>query len=95
MLGYFASMLYNQNNVATEASAVTTAIEAEVGDDLCKMLQFRSHVDNWPNKDQYPLAWGHITSCGSVANFEGAWAARSTFSFLLILISLRIYLYTK
>lgn len=74
-------MLYNQNNVATEASAVTTAIEQEVGEDLCKMLQFRSHVDGF-DKTQFPHAWGHITSCGSVANFEGAWAARSMFYLL-------------
>ena len=38
MAGYFAAMLYNQNNVALEASPVTSNLERIVGDDLCKML---------------------------------------------------------
>ena len=31
VVGYFAAMLYNQNNVAAEASPVTTRLEIEVG----------------------------------------------------------------
>eukprot|EP00026_Physarum_polycephalum_P000190 Phypoly_transcript_00190.p1 GENE.Phypoly_transcript_00190~~Phypoly_transcript_00190.p1 ORF type:complete len:914 (+),score=131.37 Phypoly_transcript_00190:3323-6064(+) len=77
LLGYFAAMLYNQNNVATEGSAVTTVIEQEVGEDLCKMLQFRSHVDSIPKEPNTPTAWGHLTSGGSAANIESAWAARN------------------
>ena len=34
--GYFAAMLYNQNNVAAEASPVTTLLEIEVGRDLSR-----------------------------------------------------------
>ena len=33
--GYFAAMLYNQNNVAAEASPVTTLLEIQVGQDFC------------------------------------------------------------
>jgi hypothetical protein len=40
MIGYFAAMLYNQNNVAAEASPVTTQLEIQVGNDLCKMLGY-------------------------------------------------------
>ncbi|MEM7561741.1 MAG: pyridoxal-dependent decarboxylase [Pseudomonadota bacterium] len=71
--GYFASMLYNQNNVAAEASPVTTLLEVQVGKDFCQMLGF-------PHNSGEPKAtdpWGHITCDGSVANGESMWAARN------------------
>jgi glutamate/tyrosine decarboxylase-like PLP-dependent enzyme len=74
MLGYFAAMLYNQNNVAAEASPVTSHIEALVGDDLCKMLGFQIPEDE---NDSATRPWGHITCDGSVANLEAMWAARN------------------
>lgn len=79
MLGYFSAMLYNQNNVAAEASPVTSHIEALVGDDLCRMLGFEIPTD----EDSSTLTaeairpWGHITCDGSVANLEAMWAARN------------------
>jgi glutamate/tyrosine decarboxylase-like PLP-dependent enzyme len=72
MLGYFAGMLYNQNNVAAEASPVTTPLEMQVGEDLCQMLGYP--VSDDPNAIQ---PWGHITCDGSVANMEAMWAARN------------------
>lgn len=72
MLGYFAGMLYNQNNVAPEASPVTTPLEMQVGKDLCQMLGYS--VTNDLNAIQ---PWGHITCDGSVANMEAMWAARN------------------
>jgi glutamate/tyrosine decarboxylase-like PLP-dependent enzyme len=69
MLGYFAAMLYNQNNVALEASPVTSHLEKLVGGDLCKMLGFDLFATNPP--------WGHVTCDGSVANLEAMWAARN------------------
>ena len=74
MLGYFSAMLYNQNNVAAEASPVTSHLEALVGDDLCKMLGF--HIPDPERKDAI-RPWGHITCDGSVANLEAMWAARN------------------
>jgi glutamate/tyrosine decarboxylase-like PLP-dependent enzyme len=74
MLGYFSAMLYNQNNVAAEASPVTSHLEALVGDDLCKMLGF---VVKKSNDENAILSWGHITCDGSVANLEAMWAARN------------------
>lgn len=71
MAGYFAAMLYNQNNVALEASPVTSQLEREVGDDLCKMLGF-DIADNAAVR-----SWGHVTCDGSVANLEAMWAARN------------------
>ncbi|MDO9021932.1 MAG: pyridoxal-dependent decarboxylase [Deltaproteobacteria bacterium] len=77
--GYFAAMLYNQNNVAAEASPVTTMMEIAVGDDLCRMLGFpvasASTPAAVPSPD--PRPWGHITCDGSVANMEGMWMARN------------------
>ena len=70
VVGYFAAMLYNQNNVAAEASPLTTALEIEVAQDLCRMVGFGQEEGIQP--------WGHITCDGSVANIEALWAARNT-----------------
>lgn len=75
-LGFFAAMLYNQNNVAAEASPITTVLEQEVGQDLCRMLGFTIPSDA-EIKDGAIEPWGHITCDGSVANLEGMWAARN------------------
>jgi len=83
MLGYFAAMLYNQNNVALEASPVTSQLEALVGNDLCKMLGFPVPQEGSPSikhSQKYSTKispWGHITCDGSVANLEAMWAARN------------------
>lgn len=83
MLGYFAAMLYNQNNVALEASPVTSQLEALVGDDLCKMLGFsipqnvNSSIKSSQKSSIEIRPWGHITCDGSVANLEAMWAARN------------------
>jgi len=67
-VGYFAAMLYNPNNVTREAGPVTTRLEFEVADQLARMIGFD------PAK-----TWGHLTSGGTVANFEALWIARSLF----------------
>lgn len=73
LVGYFAAMLYNQNNVATEASPVTSRLEYIVGQDLCKLLGFETTKPNTdPTKE-----WGHITADGTIANLESAWMARN------------------
>ncbi len=65
-VGYFAAMLYNPNNVAIEASPVTTRLELEVGSQLARMMGYDPAA-----------AWGHLTSGGTVANFEALWVARN------------------
>ncbi len=67
--GYFAGMLFNQNNVAAEASPVTTSLEIQAARDLCTMLGYDMAAT--------PVPWGHITCDGSVANIESMWAARN------------------
>jgi glutamate/tyrosine decarboxylase-like PLP-dependent enzyme len=88
MVGYIAALLYNQNNVAAEASPLTTWLEIKVGNDLCRMLGFRVPVQSGaeaPSKAGTIDPWGHITCDGSVANIEGLWAARNAKFFALAL----------
>ncbi len=76
ILGYFAAMLYNPNNVAFEGSTATTILEILVGDDLCQMLGYtipdREAIDRGAIRP-----WGHITCDGTVANIEALWSARN------------------
>ncbi|MFA6530091.1 MAG: pyridoxal-dependent decarboxylase [Candidatus Micrarchaeia archaeon] len=69
-LAYMAALLYNPNNVAYEASTATAPMEIEVGKDLSAMLGFD------PKN-----SWGHITTDGTIANYEGLWMARNLKSF--------------
>lgn len=73
-LGYMLTLLYNPNNCAYEGSPATTALEIEVGRQLAKLMGYD------PQK-----AWGHITSGGTVANYEGLWLARNLKSIPLAL----------
>ncbi|KAH6884277.1 pyridoxal phosphate-dependent transferase [Thelonectria olida] len=68
LLGYFMTMLYNPNNVALEASPMTTLVELRVGKQLCKLFGY--NIDP-------PVGWGHITCDGTVANLESIWVARN------------------
>ena len=69
MLGYFATMFYNPNNVALEASPISTIAEMEVGLQLSELFGY--NVD--PNNKNLPLAWGHVTCDGTIANLEATW----------------------
>jgi glutamate/tyrosine decarboxylase-like PLP-dependent enzyme len=75
IVGYFGAMLYNQNNVAAEASPLTTELEIVVGNELCGMLGYPVPKGDPPFPGIVP--WGHITCDGSVANIEALWAARN------------------
>ncbi|RPJ12013.1 MAG: tyrosine decarboxylase, partial [Deltaproteobacteria bacterium] len=66
VVAYMATLLYNPNNVSNESSPATTKLEMEAAQDLAKMVGYD------PEK-----AWGHITSGGHVANYEGIWVARN------------------
>ncbi len=63
--GMFAGMLYNPNNVSSEAAPVTVQMEAEVCQWICRMLGYGDE------------SWGHLSSGGTIANIEALWAARS------------------
>jgi tyrosine decarboxylase len=64
-VGYFATMLYNPNNIAGEIAPVTTRLELDVAAQLAGMIGYD------PSR-----SWGHITSGGTLANFEALWLAR-------------------
>ena len=74
VLGYLATILYNPNNCAYEGSPATTEMEVEVGRQLGVMMGYD------PGK-----TWGHITSGGTVANYEALWCARNLKSIPLAL----------
>ena len=65
-LGFMLTLLYNPNNCAYEGSPATTALEIEVGRQLAGMMGYDPQS-----------AWGHVTSGGTVANYEGLWLARN------------------
>jgi glutamate/tyrosine decarboxylase-like PLP-dependent enzyme len=67
-VGYFATMLYNPNNVSIEASPVTSRLELEVAAQLARMIGYDPAT-----------SWGHLTSGGTVATFEALWIARNVF----------------
>ena len=62
---YFAAMLHNPNNVSLESSPITTQYEIEVGRQLARLMGYSDE------------SWGHITSGGTIANFEALWVARN------------------
>ncbi|MBN2355140.1 tyrosine decarboxylase [candidate division KSB1 bacterium] len=65
-LAYMLTLLYNPNNCAYEGSPATTELEIEVGKQLAAMLGYDTKK-----------SWGHITSGGTIANYEGLWLARN------------------
>ena len=64
-VGYFAAMLYNPNNVVSEVSPVTTRLELDAAAQLASMVGYDAST-----------SWGHLTSGGTIANFEALWIAR-------------------
>jgi glutamate/tyrosine decarboxylase-like PLP-dependent enzyme len=73
LVGYFASMLYNQNNVAGESSPMTAKLEQDVVNMLAEMLGMPSRT----GADGEPIATGYLTSGGTTANIYGLWLARN------------------
>lgn len=63
--------LYNPNNVSEDASPVTLDKELKVGAQLASMFGFA--ID----ESAEPCAWGHLTSGGTVANYEALWNFRA------------------
>ena len=65
-LGYLAAILYNPNNCSYEVSPASTELEIEVGKQMARLFGFEESK-----------SWGHITSGGTVANYEALWVARN------------------
>ena len=66
VLGYFAGMLYNANNIDSESSPAAVPMELEA----CKMISQMLGYDP-------ASSYSHLTSGGTVANIEALWVART------------------
>jgi glutamate/tyrosine decarboxylase-like PLP-dependent enzyme len=81
LVGYFAGLLYNQNNVVAEVSPETVRAEREYFKGLAQMLGYPSFLPKSlpgelrTNPPDY--SWGHLCSGGTVANLEALWIARN------------------
>jgi glutamate/tyrosine decarboxylase-like PLP-dependent enzyme len=64
LYGALVALLHNPNNVSSEASKVGLQIEHQAVQALAKMIGFS------------PNSMGHLTSCGSIANFEAVIRAK-------------------
>lgn len=71
LLAQMITTLYNPNNVSTEAAPVTVDMEVEYGQMLACMFGYNTD----PTKGN--TAFGHLTSGGTVANYQGLWYARA------------------
>jgi glutamate/tyrosine decarboxylase-like PLP-dependent enzyme len=76
VLGYFAGLLYNPNNVTPESAPVTLRWELEVGADILKIVGFTPPSPPGTFTKQ-EFGWAHITSGGTIANIEALWLARN------------------
>lgn len=79
LLAHEITTLYNPNNVSEEAAPVTLNMEITVGEQLAAMLGFA--VDETAS----PRAWGHLTSGGTLANYESLVNLRAARMFPLAL----------
>jgi len=81
LVGYFAGMLYNQNNVVAEVSPETVREERAYFSALARMVGYPDFLPKTLPPDardrRTPHSWGHLCSGGTVANLEALWIARN------------------
>ncbi|WP_119394580.1 pyridoxal phosphate-dependent decarboxylase family protein [Salinibius halmophilus] len=71
VLAQMITTLYNPNNVALEVAPVTVKQELQVGIQLATMFGFAT------DPSQAVCGWGHLTSGGTIANYESLWLFRA------------------
>lgn len=71
LLAQMVTTLYNPNNVSTDAAPVTINLELQYGDKLARMFGFNT------TPEHFPCAFGHLTSGGTVANYQAVWYAKA------------------
>ena len=74
IIAFFLTSLYNPNNVAIEASPVTSIMEIEVIKNLLELFEIDSQK-----------GWGHLCGGGTIANIEALWIARNMKFYPIIL----------
>jgi len=77
-LSYFATMLYNPNNVAKESSPVTLDFELKAGQQFSQLFGYNLEK-----------SFGHLTSGGTIANYESLFYNR-TAKFLPVTMALSL-----
>jgi len=81
LIGYFAGLLYNQNNVVAEVAPETVRKEHGYMDALARMIDYPpilpERLPSGARHDRTPFSWGHLCSGGTVANLEALWVARN------------------
>jgi glutamate/tyrosine decarboxylase-like PLP-dependent enzyme len=86
VIGYMAGMLFNANNVTTEAAPVTVEWEIQACGRILKMLGYESPPEPPTNRKEYKryidgiqsdFGWAHITHGGTTATIEALWFART------------------
>lgn len=87
LLGYIGGLLYNPNNVTTEAAPVTAEWEIEACNKILQMIGFKlpplppkssksSEKKAYNKQLKEEFGWAHIASGGTLANIEALWVAR-------------------
>jgi len=80
-VGYFAGLLYNQNNVVAEVSPETVREERAYFTALAEMVGYPDFLPETLPRDartrRSAYSWGHLCSGGTVANLEALWIARN------------------
>ncbi len=71
LIAHITALPYNPNNVVDDAAPVTLDLELDVGLQLARMFGFAA------DESRHPCALGHLTSGGTVANYEALWLLRS------------------
>ena len=80
LLAQLLTTLYNPNNVSADAAPVTLDLEVQVGQQLARMCGFNT------DPARGPAAYGHLTSGGTVANYEALWLQRAIRFYPLALV---------
>lgn len=71
LIAQLVTTLYNPNNISYEAAPVTVDMELSVGLQLARMVGFPAEENDAAG------AFGHLTSGGTLANYESLWLARN------------------
>jgi glutamate/tyrosine decarboxylase-like PLP-dependent enzyme len=81
LVGYFAGMLYNQNNVVAEAAPETVRKEHAYIGALARMIGYPAVVPETITPEERrrctKYSWGHLASGGTSANLEALWVMRN------------------